>query len=53
MTIVTYIAQLLAAVIVGGLCVMMYLDMPLRPRRASADRAGDVERGGTAARAND
>ena len=30
MTIITHIAQLLAAIIIGGLCVMMYLDLPVR-----------------------
>lgn len=34
MTIVTHVAAVLAAVIIGGLCVAMYLDMPLRARGA-------------------
>ena len=40
MTFVTHIAGVLAAVIIGGLCVMMYLDMPLRAPPAHGDDEG-------------
>jgi hypothetical protein len=34
MTTVTLIAEMLASLIVGGLCVLIYLDMPSRGSRA-------------------
>jgi hypothetical protein len=30
MTLVTFIAEALAALIVGGVCVMMYFDLPVQ-----------------------
>ncbi len=39
MTIVTHVAAVLAAVIIGGLCVAMYLDMPLRTRGGLSERS--------------
>ncbi len=38
MMIVTYVAQLLAAVLIGGVCVMMYFDMPFRAPPARGGR---------------
>lgn len=50
MTIVTHVAAVLAAVIIGGLCLAMYLDMPLRARRVLSERSRDSLRPGHRAR---